>query len=112
MKLIAINTIRRGVYSSALKLSRRTQYLPGEEFDVPDSEGAELIEAGVARRKTREVIDDDLTLQPDRRKRRRKASAGVDPEAETGDDGTDDGGDDPDDGDGGDDSDAGANQDD
>lgn len=49
MKLVAITTIHR---SATLHLA------PGAEFEAPDAEAALLIEAGAARRKTIEVVDD------------------------------------------------------
>lgn len=54
MKLIAINTVNRGVGKSVA---------PGGEFDIEDKDEAKaLIDAGAAMRKTKTVDDDDETL--------------------------------------------------
>jgi len=96
MKLIAINTIRRGSYSTSLKISHREQLAPGDEFEAGEVEAKELIATGAARRKTREVIDDDAVRPP--RRRRRSSGSG----APSGNDGIDtDAGDDEGDGDDG-----------
>lgn len=54
MKLIAINTVNRGVGKSVA---------PGGEFEIDDKDEAQaLIDAGAASRKTKTVADDDDIL--------------------------------------------------